>query len=104
MVCEAIDQYCNSTKIPEDLKQEPQNISCAVQPIIEEEHSDEIVSTLHALPFFEQVTAEKMAEEQQKDPTLKLICQSVTDGNKAKNIAYSQNKIKSCEKIIAPVQ
>ena len=33
--CEAIDQCLNSTKIPEE--QEAQNISCAVQSIVEEE-------------------------------------------------------------------
>ena len=45
-VCEARDQCLNSTKIPEDLKQEVQNISCAVQPIIEEEDKDEIVPSM----------------------------------------------------------
>ena len=44
----------------------------------------------------------QMAEEQQKDSTLELVYQLVTAGEKAKNISYSQNKIKGCEKIIAP--
>ena len=55
------------TNIPEDLKQEAQNISCAVQWIIEEKDKDEIVSTLNAVSIFEQATPEEMAEEQQKD-------------------------------------
>ena len=50
-VCEAIDQSLISMKIPEDLKQEAQNISCAVQLIIEEEDKNEIVSTLNAVPI-----------------------------------------------------
>ena len=52
LVCEAIDQCLNSTKIPKDLKQEVQNMSCAAQLMIEEEDKDEIVSTLN-----QQVTA-----------------------------------------------
>ena len=52
-VCKAIDQYLNSTKIPTDLKQEAQNINCAVQSIIEEEDKDEIVSMLNAESIFE---------------------------------------------------
>ena len=37
------------------------------------------------LSIFEQVTPEKMAEEQQKDPTLELVYQLVTAGEKPKN-------------------
>ena len=48
-VCVAIDQCLSSTKIPEDLKQDAQNISCAVQSIVEEKNKDEIVSTLNAV-------------------------------------------------------
>ena len=36
-VSEAVDLYLNSTKIPEDLKQEAQNISSAIESITEEE-------------------------------------------------------------------
>ena len=42
-VCEAVDLCLNSTKIPEVLTQEAQNINCAIQPIIDEEDKDEIV-------------------------------------------------------------
>ena len=58
-----------------DLKQEAQNISCAVQPIVEEEDKDEIVSTLNAVSIFEQVTPKKTAHKQQKDPILELVYQ-----------------------------
>ena len=61
-VCEAVDLYLNSTKIPEDLMQEAQNISCAIEPIIEEEDKNEIVSGVNAVFIFEQVTPEKIAE------------------------------------------
>ena len=56
LVCEAIDQFLNSTKIPEDHKHEAQNINYAVQPIVEEEYTNEIVITLNAVSIFEQVT------------------------------------------------
>ena len=47
-VCEAVDLCLNSTKILKDLKQEVQNISCA---IMEEEdiNEDKIVSSLNAV-------------------------------------------------------
>ena len=50
-VCEAVDLCLNSTKIPKDLKEGAQNISCAIQSIIEEEDKDkdEIVSNLNAV-------------------------------------------------------
>ena len=67
------------------VKQEAQNINCA---IMEEEDSNEneIVSSLNAVSTFGHVTPEQMAEEQQKDPTLKLVYQLVTAGKKPKNI------------------
>ena len=37
LVCEALDQCLNGSKIPEVLKQEAQDISCVVQSIVEEE-------------------------------------------------------------------
>ena len=37
-VCEALDQCLNDLKIPEVLKEEAQEISCAVQSIVEEEY------------------------------------------------------------------
>ena len=37
VVCEALDQCLNGSKIPEVLKQEAQDISCAVQSIVEEQ-------------------------------------------------------------------
>ena len=49
LLCEAVDLCLNSIKIPEDLKQEVQNISCA---IMEEDDINEnkIVSSLNANP------------------------------------------------------
>ena len=65
LVCEAVDLCLNSTKIPKDLKQGVQDISCA---IMEEEDmsEDKIVSSLNAVSTFEHVTWKQMAEEQQK--------------------------------------
>ena len=64
-VCEAVDLYLNSTKIPEDLKQGVQDISCA---IMEEEdmNEDKIVSSLNGVSTFAHVTPKQMSEEQQK--------------------------------------
>ena len=72
-VCEATDQCLNSSKIPEDLKQEAQDISCVEQSIVEEEDKEEIVSTLHSISLFGKITPEEMKEEQQKGPILKLV-------------------------------
>ena len=70
-VCEALDQCLNGSKIPEVMKQEAQEISCAVQSIVEKVHKqeiDEIVSKVDAVSIFGKVTPEEMKEEQQKDP------------------------------------
>ena len=76
LVCEALDQCLNGSKIPEVLKQEVQEISCAVQSIVEEEYKQEIngiVSEVDAVSIFGKVIPEEMKEEQQKDPILQLI-------------------------------
>ena len=82
-------------KIPEDLKRGLQNISCAVQSIIEEEDKDEIVSTLNAVSIFEGVTPDKMAEKQQKYPILELVYQEATAGEKPKTLAIAKIKSKA---------
>ena len=66
-VCVALDQHLNGSKIPEDLKQEAQEISCAVQSIVEEEDNqeiDKIVSVVDAVSVFGKVTPEEMKGEQ----------------------------------------
>ena len=99
MVCEAVDLCLNSTKMPKDLKQEVQNISCA---ILEEEDINEnkIVSGLNAVSTFEHVTPKQMAEEQQKDPTLELVYQLVTAGEKPKTLAITKIKSKAVRKYL----
>ena len=99
-VCEALDLCLNSTKIPKDLKQEAQNISCTKEPIIEEEDKNEIVGNVNAVSIFEQVTPEKMAEEQQKDTTLKLIYQLVTAGKKLTTLTIAKIKSKAVQKYL----
>ena len=103
MVCEAVDLCLNSTKIPEDLKQQVQDISCA---IMEEEdiNEDEIVSDINAVSTFEHVTPKQMSEEQQKDPTLELVYKLVTAGEKPKTSAIAKIKSKAVQKIPAPVR
>ena len=99
LVCEALDQCLNGSKIPEDLKQEVQGISCVVQSIEQEEDNqeiDKIVSMVDAVSIFGKVTPEEIKEEQQKDPILKLVYKQVTAGE---NICYCQSEIQSCEEI-----
>ena len=61
---------------------------------------NEIVSNVNAVSIFEQVTPEKMAEEQQKDPTLKLVYQLVTAGKKPKASAIAKIKSKAVQKYV----
>ena len=98
-VCEAVDLCLNSTKIPEDLKQGVQDVSCA---IMEEEdmNEKEIVSSLNAVSTFEHVTPKQMSEEQQKDPTLELVYQLVTAGEKPKTLAIAKIKSKAVQKYL----
>ena len=84
-VCEAVDLCLNSTKIPKDLKQGVQDISCA---IMEEDST------------FEYVTPKQMAEEQQKDPILELVYQLVTAGEKPKTSAIAKIKSKAVRKYL----
>ena len=98
MVCEALDQCLNSSKIPEVLKQEIQEISYSVQSVVEEEYKqekDEIVSEVDAVSIFGKVTLEEMKEEQQKDPILKLVYKQVTTGKKPKTSAIAKVKSKA---------
>ena len=98
-VCEAVDLCLNSTKIPKDLKQGVQDVSCA---IMEEEdmNEDKIVSSLNAVSTFEHVTPKQMSEEQQKDPTLELVYQLVTAGEKPKTSAIAKIKSKAVRKYL----
>ena len=66
LVCETLDQCLNGSKIPEDLKQEAQGISCVVQSLVEEEDKQEIeetVSIVDAVSIFGKVTLEEMKEQ-----------------------------------------
>ena len=98
-VCEAVDLCLNSTKIPEDLKQGVQDVSCA---IMEEEdmNEDKIICSLNAVSTFEHITPKQMAEEQQKDPTLELVYQLVTAGEKPKTLAIAKIKSKAVQKYL----
>ena len=98
-VCEAVDLCLNSTKIPEDLKQGVQDVSCA---IMEEEdmNEKEIVSSVNVVSTFEHVTPKEMSEEQQKDPTLDLVYQLDTAGEKPKTSAIAKIKFKAVQKYL----
>ena len=98
-----MDQCLNGSKIPEDLKQEAQEISCAVQSIVEEENKqeiDKIVSMVDAVSVYGKVTPGEMKEEQQKDLILKLVYKQVTGGNKPKTSAIAKVKSKAVRKYL----
>ena len=100
LVCEALDQCLNGVKIPKDLKQEAQDVSCGVQSLVEEETKEEIVSIVDAVSFFGKVTPEEMKEEQQKDPILKLVYKQVTAGKKLNTSATTKVKSKAVRKYL----
>ena len=58
-VCEVVDQCLYSFKIPKDVKQEAQDISFVVQPIIDQQDKNKIVSALNVVSIFEQVMLQK---------------------------------------------
>ena len=62
-VFEVVDEYLNTTKVPDDLKKEALSISCMVQSIVEEEDAEEIQGVLNSVSVLNQVTSEDMAEE-----------------------------------------
>ena len=70
-ICEVIDSYLDTTKIPDGLKKEALSISYIVQPIIDEENAEKIEGVLNSVSVLNQVTPEEMVEEQKKDPTLR---------------------------------
>ena len=65
-VCEVVDQYLNTTKVPDDLKKEVLSISCTIQPITEEEDAEEIQGMLNSVSVLNQVTPEDIVEEQKR--------------------------------------
>ena len=106
VVCEALDQCLNGSKIPEVLTQEAQDISCAVQTIVEEEDKlyeeelKEVVSKVNAVSVFGNVSLEDMKEDQQKDPILGLVYKYVTAGKKPKTLAIAKIKSKTVRKYL----
>ena len=99
-VCEVVDDYLNTTKVPDDLEKKAQSISCAIQPIVEEEDVEEIQGMLNSVSVLNQVTLEDMVEEQKRDSILGLVCQYVTAGEKLKTSAISKIKSKAVRKYL----
>ena len=66
----------------------------------EDMNEDKIVSSLNAVSTFEHVTPKQMSEEQQKDPTLELVYQLVTAGEKPKTSAIAKIKSKAVRKYL----
>ena len=91
-----VDEYLNTSKVPDDLKKEALLISCTIQPIIEEEEdAEEIQSVLNSVSVLNQLTPEDMAKEQKKDPILGLVCPYVTAGETLKSLAIAKIKSKA---------
>ena len=87
-------------KISEAFKQETQDISCAVQFIVEEEGKNKILSELNAFSLFEKVTPEKLIGEQQNDQILELVYPQVTAHEKPKTSAVAKIKYKAKRKYL----
>ena len=66
----------------------------------EDINENKIVSSLNAVSTFELVTPKQMTEEQQKDPTLELVYQLVTEGEKPKISAIAKIKSKAVRKYL----
>ena len=66
----------------------------------EDINGDKIVSSVNAVSTFEHVAPKQMAEEQQKDPTLELVYQLVTAGEKPKSSAIAKIKSKAVRKYL----
>ena len=95
-----VDEYLNTTKVPNDLKKEALSISCATQPIMEEEDAEEIQGRLKSVSVLNQVTPEDMAEEQKRDPIFGLVCQYVTAREKLRTSAISKIKSMAVQKYL----
>ena len=63
-------------------------------------NESKIVSSLNAVSTFEHVIPKQMVEEQQKDPTLELVYQLVTAGEKPKTWAIAKIKSKTVRKYL----
>ena len=88
LVCEVVDEYLNTTKVPDDLKKQAQSISCAIQLIMEKEDAEEIKGMLNSVSVLNQITPEDMTEEQKRrfNPELSLsVCYSCRE---IKNISH----------------
>ena len=62
----------STVKKPHDLKNEAQDMSCVIQSG-EGGDKNETVSVLNGVSIFEQLTADKMTEEQQNDPIKEAV-------------------------------
>ena len=91
--CEVVDEYLNTTKVPDDLKKEAQSISHAIQLIMEEEDVKEIQGMLNSVSVLNQVTplVHGRRAEARFYPWISLsICYSY---RKIKNISHLQDQV-----------
>ena len=91
-----VSSYLDTTKIPDDLKKEALSLSCAIQPIIEEENAEEIKGMLNSVPVLNQVTP-----EERPYPLISLsVCYSQ---RKIKIIGHHKDQVKGCIEIFVAV-
>ena len=95
-----VDSYLDTTKRPDDLKKEAHSISCAIQPVIEEEDVEEIEGMLNSVSVLNCVTPEDMAEEEKKDPILRLVCPYIRAREVLKSSAIAKIKSKAVWKYL----
>ena len=100
LVCKVVDEILNTTKVPDDLKEKAQSISCIMEPIMEEEDAEEMKQMLNSVSVLDQVKPEDMEEEQKKDPILGIVCQYVTAREKLKTSAISKIKSEAVRKYL----
>ena len=63
-------------------------------------YESKLVSDINAVSTFEHITPEQVSEEQQKDPTLELVYQQVTAGEKPKTSTIAKIKSKAVQKYL----
>ena len=92
LVFEVVDLHLNGTKVSSNIKTTVQNISCAVEPLDEEEGHQEIAALFNSSSVSDQISLAVMSAKWQKHPVLGLVHQYVATGNKFKSSEIAKVK------------
>ena len=74
LVWEIVNWHIGTTKIPNNLKEDVQAISCTVEPLLKEEEDFKTMAQLNIMKIFGQVMSVIMGREQCREPVLGLVC------------------------------